>query len=240
MDDLTVLHDLLGHYARQHGDIQKLRIAVELRIGAMERDGIQEEQLLPLRAQLDSLDALEHDLDRHLERLMKRHPIAPWIRAEAKGLSLRTFALLFGITGPLDRFETVPKLWKYLGLHVVDGHSARRTRGERLGFASEGRVRAHLIGTSIVKSGGGGRYREAYDRKRAEYLARPRLGDSGCPFGQEHRAAEGKGILACVKEGDEGETSAHVHAAAMRYAVKRMLRDLWKEWRRVVAVAQAA
>lgn len=82
------------------------------------------------------------------------------------------------------------------------------------------------------------KYRAAYNRKREEYFTRSRLGPSNCPMGQEHRTSEkeGKGVLQCVKLDEETgrETSAHLHAAAMRYAVKELLKDAWCEWRRVI------
>ena len=83
-----------------------------------------------------------------------------------------------------------------------------------------------LIGEAIVKVGKGGPYRVAYDAKYAEYLARPRTGPSECPFGQVH--GTGKPVK-CPPTG-------HVHNAAMRYAVKCLLRDMWVEWRHVVPV----
>lgn len=199
----------MGHYARQHADVQKGRLAAANRVGAMEREGLGVQWTLPMRAQRDGLEALEDAIDRQLTRLVKQHPMAPWIAAEAKGLSERSFALLFGVTGPLDRFATVAKLWKYLGLHVVDGAAPRRARGQKLGYSLAGRTRCYIIGDSIVKVGKGGKYREAYDRKKADYHA-----------------------------AHSDWSDGHCHNAAMRYAVKCLIRDMWVEWRRVVPVAE--
>jgi hypothetical protein len=81
----------------------------------------------------------------------------------------------------------------------------------------------HQLGVSIVRVRRG-RYRKAYDRKKAEYLARPRLGPSACPFGQTHSTRKGE-ILTCGL--------MHAHVAAMRYAVKLLLRDVWVAWRKL-------
>jgi hypothetical protein len=46
---------------------------------------------------------------------------------------------------------------------------------------------------------------------KAEYLARPRLGPSACPFGQAHTTRRGEPVTCGLM---------HAHVAAMRYAVK--------------------
>lgn len=230
--DLAILHASLGHYARQLADLQKLRIAQGNRVAAMEREGIPEPFVAFGREALEALAAQERALNAYLARQARRHPMAPWI-AEQRGIGLPGFVRLLGITGPLDRFATVSKLWKYLGLHTVDGQAPRRERGQKLSYSPQGRVLCHQIGESIVKMGKGGEYRRVYDDKKVEYLARERTGESGCPTGAVHKTKTGA-IVACVKASDDGkETSAHVHAMARRYAVKRLVRRAWGEWRRL-------
>jgi hypothetical protein len=82
-------------------------------------------------------------------------------------------------------------------------------------------VVCHQIATSIVRVRRG-RYRAAYDRKKAEYLARPRLGPAACPFGQTHMNRKGDPMTCGLM---------HAHVAAMRYAIKALLKDLWIAWR---------
>jgi hypothetical protein len=158
--------------------------------------------------------------------------MAPWI-AEQRGIGLPGFARLLGVTGDISRFPTVSKLWKYLGLHVVDGRAPKREKGvpwthtdckfQHLltcpadcktdhhpncvpggvgtAYAPQGRVVCHQIGDAIVKMGGGGPYRRAYDEKKAYYEAeRPDW------------------------------TQARRHNAAARYAVKELVKNLWIEW----------
>ncbi len=114
-------------------------------------------------------------------------------------------------------------MWAYLGMHVDDGVSPRRRRGQRANWSAQGRVVCHQVATSIVRLGRG-RYRAAYDRKKSEYLRRPRRGSSACPFGQAHSNRKGE-ILTCGLR--------HAHVAAMRYAVKLLLKDMWGAWRRL-------
>lgn len=212
--DLVTLHALLGHYARQHDEVQRVRIAIGNRVFAMEDSGLTSEWVAPVKTQQEELEKLEVAIDRQLTRLVKQHPLGEWITTEAKGLSPRSFGLLFGITGTLDRFATVSKLWKYLGLHVVDGGAPRRVRGQKLDYSPQGRTRCYVIAESIVKTGKGGKYRDAYDTKKAYYEA---------------------------ERGDWPQIRRH--RAAMRYAVKELVKDLWIEWRKRVnesSLAEAA
>jgi hypothetical protein len=62
--------------------------------------------------------------------------------------------------------------------------------------------------------------------KKAEYLSRPRRGPSACPFGQTHMTGKGETAPCGLM---------HAHVAAMRYAVKLLLKDLWAAWRTVAA-----
>lgn len=233
-DGLDELHALLGHYARQLRDVQQLRVATGNRVAAMKRDGFADEWLAPQEHLLVELKALEKAVDRQLTALMRRHPLRSFID-EARGIALPGAARLLGVTGSLDRFSTVSKLWAYLGLHVVDGKAPRRARGTKANWSPEGRKTCFVLGENIVRSGGDGPYRAAYDEKKAAYLARKLTGPSECPFGHEHRAkskggAEKPGAAPCSVDG-------HVHNAAKRYAVKFLLREMWREWRRVQGAA---
>lgn len=227
--DLDLLHALVGHYARQLWDVQETRISMGLRVGAMKREGLQDQWTKPLEAVAAEAKPLERSIDRELTRLMRQHPLREWIE-NAPGVALPGVARILGITGRLDKFETVSKLWAYLGLHVREGRAPRRKRGELANWSIKGRTVCYQLAESIVRVGKGP-YREAYDRKKAEYGARERTGPSECPFGQLH-LSKSKKPIACGL--------AHIHNAAMRYAIKCYLRDLWSEWRKVMCRSRAA
>lgn len=229
--DLDRLHALMGHFARQLWDVQKERIGAGNRVAAMERDelGAFAE---PARHVVREYEAIERGIDRELTKLARQHFMRDWIEAQ-RGIGLPGFARLLGVTGDISRFPTVSKLWKYLGLHVVDGHAPKRQKGvpwthtncqgghlltckptcttdhhpnctpDGIGtaYAPQGRVICHQLGEAIVKVGGDGPYRRAYDEKKAYYEA-----------------------------GRPEWTQARRHNAAMRYAVKELIKHLWIEW----------
>lgn len=198
--DLALSHSLMGHFARQMADLQQTRQAMGNRIAAMERDGLPKALCAPAQAAYDEVAKAEHALDLQLGRLARKHPLYPWIK-EAPGISEFGFARILGATGPLDQFANVAKLWAYLGYHVVEGHAPKQKKGEKGNWSPRGRSVCYQIGESIVKLNRG-RYREAYDVKKAYYEAE-RL----------------------------DWTQAHRHNAAMRYAVKELLKDMWCAWR---------
>lgn len=240
------LHSEIAHRARLIWAAQETRKRITNHAGALERDGFEAGWVDAITAGADPIINLEHTLEKSLVALVRQHPMAGFIERDCPGLGLGGFGRLLGCTGTLDNFANVAKLWAFLGMHVVGGRAPRRVKGTRSNWSRQGRVVCHQIGDAIVKLGRG-QYHAAYAKKRAEYLARPRLGPSGCPFGHEHRGDEkredAKGwkrkigvdrVVQCVKTKDDGaESSAHVHMASMRYAVKELLKDLWVEWRRL-------
>lgn len=207
--DLPLLHALLGHYARQLLDLQKLRIMTTNRAGAMERDGLPEEWQMVTQAIAEQIKEAEKGIEKQLNRLAKQHFMADWIEAQP-GIGVPGFARLMGITGPLDNFPNVAKLWAYVGMAVVDGHAPKQQKGVKGNWSPQGRVLCHQLADSIVKVGRGP-WREAYDVKKAYYEAE-RL-----DWPQARR-----------------------HNAAMRYAIKELLKAMWLEWNRRQATIQVS
>jgi hypothetical protein len=238
--DLDELHALLGHYARLLLDLQKTRIGTGNRASAIARDGLPEAWATPVNHITDESLKLEKFIDHQLERLARQHFMADWIK-EQRGIGLPGFARLLGVTGSLDRFPTVSKLWKYLGLHTVDGHAPRKEKG--VGWSHTDCTFRHLrtckpdcttdhhpncvpngYGTAYAPQGRvlchqlaesivkvGGPYREVYDWKKAYY--------------EDNRS---------------DWTQARRHNAAMRYAVKELIKNLWIEWHHRRRLMEAA
>lgn len=238
--DLPRIEAEMGHYARLLWDVQKVRVAVGNRKGAIIRDGLPEPWTHLHNAILEVLEQQERVIDRTMAKLVKQHIMADWVET-CPGLGYGGFARIVGVTGSFLNFPNPAKVWKYMGQHVVNGKRPRRERGvqmvktteeaEGTAFSPQGQVVAHQIGDAIVKLGHG-KYRGLYDKRKAATLARPRTGSSECPMGQTHKDRSGK-VLACVKQNSDGsESSGHLHNDAMRIAVKELLKDMWVEWKR--------
>lgn len=257
--DLDRLHAMLGHYARQLWDLQRQRIGAGNRVAAMERDGLGV-GADPARAIVAHYEAIEKEIDRELTKLVRQHFMRDWIEAQ-RGIGLPGFARLLGVTGDLSRFATVSKLWKYLGLHVVDGHAPRREKGVPwthtdctfghlltckpdcttdhhpnclpggigTAYAPQGRVVCHQLGEAIAKLG----YHKQPCASDCEKQHKHRA--LGCPedcavdhAGPYRRAYDEKKQQYETSRPDW--TQARRHNAAMRYAVKMLVKNLWVEW----------
>ena len=215
------LHSEIAATCRNMWQTQEIRIRVSNQAWAQKEAGYPREWRAPLEAAVVALKKQEHAQRLHLLALVREHPLASWCRT-APGLGLAGLGMILASTGRLSRFANVAKLWAYLGMHVIGGRSPRRRAGAVANWSNRGRMTCFQLGEAIVKLKRG-KYRLAYARKRAEYLGRSLVGPSGCPLGMHHRATSGA-TAACISPAG---TSAHVHAAAKRYAVKELLKDLW-------------
>lgn len=121
---------------------------------------------------------------------------------DTPGISHAGLARVIGAVGDLDDFPTAAHLWSYMGFGVVAGCAPRRVHGVPTGWSQDAKWLSLQIGESVVRVNRGP-YRAHYDRKKAEYVRdRPDWSD------------------------------LHRHRAAVRYLVKMLLRDMWREWRK--------
>lgn len=213
-----------------------------------------------LAAIVNALAGLEHQAVLNLSRAMRKHPLGPWCKAQ-KGVGDKQAARLLAAVGDPywntlhARPRTVSELWAYCGLHVLPagrfdhdtrvpvasgdslpadlprpdnqirsvgrdqtsdpgqatsgtqtttaGVAAKRRRGQRCNWSADAKMRAYLVAVSCMKVHGSP-YRDVY-------LAR-----------REHTA---------VTHPDW--TPGHSHNDALRVTSKAVLRDLWREAKRL-------
>lgn len=171
---------------------------------------------------------LEHDAERNLTRTLRAHPLGPWVR-EQRGIGEKqggrlvaaigdpyvrpALLLLDGSWDPL-RPRTVSELWAYCGLKP----GQRRKRGERANWSAAAKMRAWNVAGSMLKVGN----REIYDKRKAH------------TEGLLHEAE-------CARCGPSGKpalpgtpwSDGHRHADALRIVSKEILKELWREARRI-------
>jgi hypothetical protein len=100
------------------------------------------------------------------------------------------------------------------------GVAATRARGQKANWSADAKMRAYLVAVSIVKAGGP--YREVYDGARAKY------------DGAIHQAE----CKRCGPKGNPAQpgspiSAGHQHARAVRLVAKTVLKDLWREAKRL-------
>lgn len=213
-----------------------------------------------LAAMVATLEKLTGDATKHLEKVMRRHPLHPWVKAQ-RGLGDKQVArLLAAIGDPYwntlhDRPRTVSELWAYCGLHVLPaGHpisdAHRRPAGR---VQAGGGVTGHVGLDAHIGSAGVAPRRQRGQksnwsenaRKRAWLIANSVV-KAGGPYREVYDSTKEKYADAvhagpCVRCGPSGKpaaegsplSKAHIHARGLRAISKAVLKDLWIESRRI-------
>lgn len=120
----------------------------------------------------------------------------------------------------IEAFDTCSKYWAWWGLHVVNGHAAKRRKGETINWNPKMRTLAWKIGKQFVMQGQG--YRQIYD------MEKDRLSAQRLPIGKcnKYEACKAK-----LKNRTEPTCKGHINAMARRKAVKLFLSHLYECWR---------
>lgn len=129
-------------------------------------------------------DEMRTEVEKAMERLAASTPGAPFV-ARTTGLSLKGLAVIVGEAGNLAGYPKKGHLQKRLGLAVIDGArqgsvpkgvaaDARAEAWKERGYnpARRAEMYAFLDDAFFRAQRAGTYYRDYYDRKKAEYLAR--------------------------------------------------------------------
>jgi hypothetical protein len=177
-------------------------------------------------------DKLRDEVERDMKKMAKQLPVwSSWAK-DVRGLGEKSLAIIVGEAGDLNSYDNPAKLWKRMGLAVLNGRrqgspesNTKETWIEH-GYNKERRSASWNIADRLIladmrwmnKETGevkkeAGPYGELYHAKKAEYMVR----------------------VAATEELDKGHvdkwTPLRAERAARRYAEKRLLRDLWRAWR---------
>lgn len=142
----TIEDPLLAMTAETLLDFERVRIAAQNRLRQLTRSeadvdgrergfGLTAEHPTVMATQklVDGMVAVEHQAELHLAKLMRDHPLGPWMKAQP-GIGMKQGArLLASIGDPYIRPDrrrdgvivparprTVSELWAYCGMHVID------------------------------------------------------------------------------------------------------------------------
>lgn len=150
-------------------------------------------------------------IEKELEAAAQALPIWSWAQG-VRGIGPLGLALVVGQAGDLSSYSGPSKLWKRMGLAVIDGERQRRIAGttkakcleaERHGFNPTRRALAFVLSESLLKQNKG-EYRALYDARKALEL--------------DKVPTDAKG------------RRAWAHRRALRYMVKRFFLHLWCVW----------
>ena len=164
--------------------------------------------IAPLMSAREVIEAQRALIEKQIVGFATHTPVAAFVKA-THGVGMLSLAGVIGEAGDLGLYANPAKLWKRMGLAVMpDGQRQRRVGGVEAmdhGYSPKRRSLVWTIGDCFVKAGGP--YREVYDARKVYEAAR--VDEEGKPF---------RPIV--------------IHLRAKRYAEKRLLRDLWRHWRK--------
>ena len=172
-------------------------------------------------------DTIELNAKKEMESRARALPVWAWA-GPVRGFGAASLAIIVAEAGDLSNYPKKGHLWKRMGVAVIDGvrqgglpKSAAAEDWIIHGYNRQRRSRMWNIGDALIKANGDGPYRSAY-LERKEY---------------ERSRAEASGLMvapsAKIPAARKGEfmSEGHIHRRAQRYMEKRLLRDLWQEWR---------
>ncbi len=155
------------------------------------------------------IEAYRKKQEKVMVKLGEQLPIAHMAEV-IRGVNHMTLAVIVAECGDLSAYEKgIAGVWKRAGLAVIKGKRQRRVPGEEAlehGYSPLRRSVFWTLGDSLFKAQGKDENAGPYRRVYDEYKKRIR---------------------------PTVETDGHAHNRAMRFMTKRLLKDLWIEWRRV-------
>ena len=152
-------------------------------------------------------DHIKSSLEKQMQAAAKKLPAYQWCDS-IRGFGALGLAIIVGECGNLSNYDNPSKLWKRCGLAPNDCYYMITKSGAEA-FAKPKRRRSAIftIGDSLIKG----------NRNDGELL-------TYCKVYADRKAYE-------LARNDE-MSKMHAHRRAQRYMEKRLLRDLWNEWRK--------
>ncbi len=138
--------------------------------------------------------------------------------------------------GDLSNYASVAKVWKRLGLAVMNGvrqgglkKSAKAEEWILHGYSRTRRSVMWNIGDALIKA----QVRKVKDEDGEDTGERVALGYYGQVYLDRKAYERDKAIAEEVER-----TPMHIHRRAQRYMEKRLLRNLWQAWREASSAVQ--
>jgi hypothetical protein len=203
-------------------DVEKIRVATENRLEAMLRAGV---DARPYEGQLKAFERIEDEAVLALRRVLRRHPLGPWVKAQ-KGVGEKQGARLIAAIGTVswNHLEDRPRrgpneLWAYCGY----APGQKRQRGVKSNWNADAKMRAFLVAGRAAQVGvrklDGCDDTDGYDVEHRESIT---------PLAAVYLKARQNWADREVKDG-------HKHNHALRLVAKEVLKDLFVEARRLGA-----
>lgn len=190
-------------------------------------------------------EVMQHQIELTMKRIARQFPVWEWVK-DIKGLSDLGLAIIIAEAGPLDKYSSHSKLWRRLGLAPITKNGETRA-------GSTWRMKGGLNAADWTTAGYSARRRAAIFSQ----VGNPIIGGMGKGYrptvGEDieqneklshyekvfvrrlrYEAAKDSTLRRENTEAGKESFSKICAAKAQYYAEKRLIRDLWKAWRRAV------
>ena len=240
---------LLLIYADALDDLERTRISTENRARALaDIKGLSEsKEYARLRALAADLADLEHHIQLDLQRAMRRHPLSPWVAA-TKGVGMKQAARLLAAIGDpyidhrTNTPRTVSQLWAYCGYHVLSGHNPLDHHaipaGENLCAGHTHQVQfdaqVNCVGVAAKRRKGQRANWNNTAKMRAYLIAVSCMKHTG-PFRTVYDTRRAHTAVSHPEW-----TPGHSHNDALRIVAKAVLKEMWRESKRLYEERGAA
>ncbi|MCB8880111.1 hypothetical protein ACELLULO517_07680 [Acidisoma cellulosilytica] len=163
----------------------------------------------------ESWDVHRKNVEKRMRTLAKALPAYPWAQ-QVKGFGDLGLSIILGETGDLSLYATKERVWKRLGLAVIEGQrQGRRTNAEEAaihGYSPSRRAELWTICTDSM-------FRHQWAAEKDDRAAGPKG-----PYGEVYARRRVN-----TRE-REGWSLGHQHADACRVMTKALVEDLWRVW----------
>lgn len=186
----------------------------------MPEDADLEIALMPFVAAIAHFDESIGPIERELEKLARRLPIAPWAKT-VTGLGWGSIAAIVGEAGDLSQYPSVAGVWKRMGLAVIDGDGRQRKVANAdaaliHGYSPERRSVVWVMADSMSKH-----QRTWLDKETGE-VRKP----AGV-YGEVLEREKEKALAA-------GCNNLHAERRGKRHMSKAVIKDMTLAWREAV------
>ena len=160
-----------------------------------------------------------------MNELAAKLPVAQWWRDNVFEGTLVSLATIIAETGDLAGYATVSKVWKRMGVAVMDGvrqgglsKNAPKDAWIAHGYVRRRRSLLYVIGEALIK--GNDHYRAIYHAEKERQRAKAQA--AGLTVAPSAKIPE--------KRKAEFISDGHVANKSRRYMEKQLLADLWCAW----------
>lgn len=197
--------------------------------------------LEPLLCAEITLEIPRAALEAQLSALAARLPVWGSFGAGVSGFGALSLAKIIGECGDLGNYANPAKLWKRMGLGLVNGERQRRAcdpaLAREMGYSPRRRAVMFVIGDCLIKQQSA--YRAVYLERLAfehqKLVAAGFVPASSCAETVENWRRRALPPIRKIgaKEFDKAchASVQMLHMRAQRFMEKRFLRDLWRAWR---------